>query len=212
MTNRFKGIDLNSRLEKIIPHMAVAEKYGGELQDLQAVWDNLSLHGQLSGGGADMSDTRQAFGELPSSLLNQLGAEALKKCIQEIGFKAQVAINVLVRNLFERTADIGFLSSDEDIRAVISLIFTRLCDADVEAHNANEVFRSPSIRSDRMQAGAKEDLATVLLGRRWVTVRASEVVEAIDNVGISPLPFMPPNMAGCAMYQGSREFTAETGR
>ena len=54
-----------------------------------------------------------------------------------------------------------------------------------------------------MQAGAKEDLATVLLGRRWLAVRASEVVEAIDNAGIVPLPFMPPNMAGCAMYQGS---------
>ena len=31
--------------------------------------------------------------------------------------KAQVAINILVRNLFERTADIGFLSTDDDIRA-----------------------------------------------------------------------------------------------
>ncbi len=121
MTNRFKGIDLNGRLEKIVPHMAVAEKYGGELQDLQAVWDNLSLLGQLSGSGADMSDTRQAFGELASSLLNQLGTEALKKCVQEIGFKAQVAINILVRNLFERTADIGFLSSDEDIRAFLRI-------------------------------------------------------------------------------------------
>jgi chemotaxis signal transduction protein len=121
MTSRFKGIDLNGRLEKIIPHMAVAEKYGGELQDLQAVWDNLSLLGQLSGSGADMSDTRGAFSELATSLLNQLGTEALKKCILEIGFKAQVAINVLVRNLFERTADIGFLSSDEDIRAFLRI-------------------------------------------------------------------------------------------
>lgn len=86
---------------------------------------------------------------------------------------------------------------------VIALIFTRLCDADVEARNANEVVRSPSIRSDRMQAGTKEDLATVLIGRRWFAVRASEVIEAIDNAGVVPLPFMPSNMAGCAMYRSS---------
>jgi hypothetical protein len=32
--------------------------------------------------------------------------------------KAQVAIDILVRNLFERTADIGFLATDEDIIVV----------------------------------------------------------------------------------------------
>ena len=34
-------------------------------------------------------------------------------------FKAQVAIDVLIRNLFERTADIGFLATDDDIRNFI---------------------------------------------------------------------------------------------
>jgi hypothetical protein len=119
MAIKFKGIDLESDLERIIPHMAAAEEYGGVLQHLQSVWDNLSLLGQLSGAGTDMSGTRRAFGELAGSLLNRLGREALKKCLQETGSKAQVAINILVRNLFERTADIGFLSSDEDIRAFL---------------------------------------------------------------------------------------------
>src|SRR5262245_2076841 len=119
MTIKFKGIDLEPDLERIIPHMAIAEEYGGVLQHLQSVWDNLSLLGQLSGTGTDMSGTRRAFSELASSLLNQLGKEALKKCVQETSAKAQVAINILVRNLFERTADIGFLSCDEDIRAFL---------------------------------------------------------------------------------------------
>jgi len=119
MAIKFKGIDLEPNLERIIPHMAAAEEYGGVLQHLQSVWDNLSLLGQLSGTGTDMSGTRRAFGELAVSLLNQLGKEALKKCLQDLGSKAQVAINILVRNLFERTADIGFLSCDEDIRAFL---------------------------------------------------------------------------------------------
>jgi chemotaxis signal transduction protein len=119
MAIKFKGIDLDSNLERIIPHIAAAEEYGGVLQHLQTVWDNLSLLGQLSGTGTDMSGTRRAFNELAVSLLNQLGKEALKKCLQEMACRAQVAINILVRNLFERTADIGFLACDEDIRGFL---------------------------------------------------------------------------------------------
>lgn len=119
MANSFKGIDLDAGLKPIVPHMAMAQEYGGALQQLQTVWDNLSLLGQLAGTGIDISDTRRAFSTLASDLLNQLGTEALKKCLQDSGSKAQVAINILVRNLFERTADIGFLACDEDIRAFL---------------------------------------------------------------------------------------------
>src|SRR5260370_796546 len=115
MTIKFKGVDLDGDLERIIPHVAAAEEYGGALQHLQSTWDNLTLLGQLSGAGTDMSETRRAFSELAGGLLNQLGREALKKCLQDQGGKAQVAINILVRNMFERTADIGFLSSDAEV-------------------------------------------------------------------------------------------------
>jgi chemotaxis signal transduction protein len=119
MASSFKGIDLDPGLKPIVPHMAMAEEYGGALQQLQTVWDNLSLLGQMAGTGIDISDTRRAFGDLASDLLNQLGTEALKKSLQDATSKAQVAINILVRNLFERTADIGFLACDEDIRSFL---------------------------------------------------------------------------------------------
>jgi chemotaxis signal transduction protein len=119
MAIKFKGVDLDGDLERVIPHVAAAEEYGGALQHLQSVWDNLTLLGELSGNNTDMSGTRVAFRELAETLLNQLGREALKKCLQDSSAKAQVAINILVRNLFERTADIGFLSSDDDVRAFL---------------------------------------------------------------------------------------------
>jgi chemotaxis signal transduction protein len=119
MAIKFKGVDLDGGLERVIPHVAAAEEYGGALQHLQSVWDNLTLLGELSGNHTDMSGTRVAFRELAETLLNQLGREALKKCLQDLSAKAQVAINILVRNLFERTADIGFLSCDDDIRAFL---------------------------------------------------------------------------------------------
>src|SRR5580704_7508734 len=119
MAIKFKGVDLDGDLERVIPHVAAAEEYGGALQHLQAVWDNLTLLGELSGNNTDMSGTRVAFRELAETLLNQLGREALRKCLQDLSAKAQVTINILVRNLFERTADIGFLSSDDDVRAFL---------------------------------------------------------------------------------------------
>jgi chemotaxis signal transduction protein len=119
MAIKFKGVDLDGDLERIIPHVAAADEYGGALQHLQSVWDNLTLLGELSGNNTDMSGTRVAFRELAETLLNQLGREALKKCLQDLSAKAQVAINILVRNLFERTADIGFLSCDDDVRAFL---------------------------------------------------------------------------------------------
>lgn len=116
---QYKGIALDDRLMPVIRHMNAVEEYREVLQGLQAVWDNLTLLGQLSGVGTDMNSTRQAFNQLTSSLLNQLCEETLKKSVQETTAKAQVAIDILVRNLFERTADIGFLATDEDIRQFV---------------------------------------------------------------------------------------------
>jgi chemotaxis signal transduction protein len=113
---QYKNITLDDRLAGVIGHMHAVEDYREVLQSLQAVWDNLTLLGQLSGTSTDTSTTRQAFQQLTASLLNQLGLETVRKCVQEVGAKAQVAIDILVRNLFERTADIGFLATDEDIR------------------------------------------------------------------------------------------------
>lgn len=117
---RYKNIELEPRLGGVIRHMNAVEEYREVLQNLQAVWDNLTLLGQLSGTGTDMSGTRQAFAQLTGSLLNHLGSETLEKSVLEMTAKAQVAIDILVRNLFERTADIGFLATDEDIRQFIA--------------------------------------------------------------------------------------------
>ncbi len=112
----YKGIELDDALRGVIRHMSGAEEYRETLQGLQGVWDNLTLLGQLSGTGTDMSATRQAFHRLTAGLLNNLGNECLKKTVQEMKSKAQVAVDIMIRNLFERTADIGFLATDDDIR------------------------------------------------------------------------------------------------
>jgi chemotaxis signal transduction protein len=95
--------------------MPVVASYGQRLTALQTVWDSLSLLSQMSGDGNDMGRTRQAFETLSNELVHQLAAETRRKTLQELGARAQVTIDVLVRNLYERTADIGFLCLDDQI-------------------------------------------------------------------------------------------------
>lgn len=112
----YKGVEIDEGLVNLIGRMGQVVEYQESLQSLQSVWDNLTLLGHLSGTGTDMSETRVAFQQLTDSLLNQLGRETLKKTVLEMKSKAQVTVDIMIRNLFERTADIGFLAMDGKIR------------------------------------------------------------------------------------------------
>ncbi|KAB2919201.1 MAG: chemotaxis protein CheW [Dechloromonas sp.] len=112
----YKGIEIDESLAGIIRHMQGVEDYREGLGNLQGAWDILSLLGQLTGSATEMSKTREAFQRLTGDLLNHLGQETRRKAVADLRAKTQSSIDILVRNLFERTADIGFLSADDDIR------------------------------------------------------------------------------------------------
>jgi len=103
-------------MENINKYIPEVQNYEENLYALSEKWNLLSLLGQMSNIGMDMSDTRKAFSNLSEELLKKLSLETIKKLSSEISSKAQVAIDILIRNLFERTADIGFLATDDDIR------------------------------------------------------------------------------------------------
>src|SRR3954464_12959360 len=97
-------------------HMTSVEDYRARLATLQGSWDTLSLLSHLSGDATDMGGTRQAFETLTTDLVSNLAVETQRKALLALKAKGQIAIDIIVRNLYERTADIGFLSTDEDIR------------------------------------------------------------------------------------------------
>jgi hypothetical protein len=66
-----------------------------------------------------MNATRDGFKLLERQLISNLVQENVTKPVQEINFKAQVIIDIVVCNLFERTADVGFLAMDDAIREFI---------------------------------------------------------------------------------------------
>jgi chemotaxis signal transduction protein len=91
--------------------------YRERLATLQGAWDSLALLSHLSDDGTNLSNTREAFESLAADLVTHLETETHRKVLLASRARAQVVIDILVRNLFERTADIGFLAADDTIRA-----------------------------------------------------------------------------------------------
>lgn len=115
----YKGFQISSELNRVIKYMDGVQNSQERLIDLSRNWDSLSLLSQLGEAGVNMSEIKNNFTHLSSTLINHLGDETLKKTLSEMHSKAQVAVDIVIRNLFERTADIGFLATDEEIRSFL---------------------------------------------------------------------------------------------
>lgn len=73
-----------------------------------------------------MEQTREELEKLKVLLVSKLTNESLDWVLSEWRAKSQIIIDIINRNLFERTADIWFLSTDDDIRCFLSSNDTNL--------------------------------------------------------------------------------------
>lgn len=115
-----KGLPFSAEVAPLIGAMPLLDEYREPLMRLQGAWDSLALLGQMSGAATDMADTRSAFEALTGRLLDSLARRQLRNAVQQLQGRSQVAIDILIRNLFERTADVGFLASDGPLRAALA--------------------------------------------------------------------------------------------
>ena len=112
-----KGLPFSAEVAPYLRRMALVDEHRESLLRLQGVWDSLALLGQMSGTATDIADTRSAFQELTATLLDSLARRLRAQALERLQGRARVAIDILVRNLFERTADVGFLASDGPVCA-----------------------------------------------------------------------------------------------
>lgn len=96
-------------------HIEPLTEFIDETKALQSRWEQLRLLSELTQVGADIDGTKQHFKKLANDLGNCLIEQTVRKTAQDLSAKAQSVIDILVRNLFERTADIGFLSEDTEL-------------------------------------------------------------------------------------------------
>jgi hypothetical protein len=113
---------INRNKDQLMSSMPWVINYKNKLEYLNDWWAKISLIGKINSYSldtmifSDMQSTKEKLGELQKKLVGSLLIEEVKKSILDSTSKAQVAIDILIRNLFERTADVGFLATDSDIR------------------------------------------------------------------------------------------------
>ena len=161
--------EVSQKLRRLLPDMRHVTENRETLKSLESVWDVLNLLGQLSGTTTEMGDTKAAFSSRTGNLLQQLTLTTFNKRVQEITAPAQVAIDILVRNLFERTADIGFLAMDDTLRAFASAAL-RGAPADREAMAARlqAYVRKYSVYRDVILVAPSGEVLARLPGRPQV--------------------------------------------
>lgn len=126
-------------LEKtdLLPYLSSVSECGRNLSQLNNQWDNVRLLCEMECPTQsknilpEMAKIQKSFSGLQYDLVDALTTESLRKMEQKAIPKAQVAIDILIRNLYERTADIGFLATDGDVQRFACL--KNPTDADREA-------------------------------------------------------------------------------
>lgn len=109
--------------EDLIAHMRRVQVAERDLRDLGVVWQMIEASAAISCPEEVASilptlvNTRQRFDGLQGRLIEQMVAAQCMQMQGELAAGAQCAIDILVRNLYERTADVGFLATDDEVRA-----------------------------------------------------------------------------------------------
>jgi len=109
--------------EDLVSHMRRVQSAERDLRDLFVVWQMIESSAAISCPEAvapilpALLRTRERFNSLRVRVIELMVRENLGALGDELAAKAQCAIDVLVRNLFERTADVGFLATDDAVRA-----------------------------------------------------------------------------------------------
>lgn len=107
----------------LIPHMRRVQAAERDLRDLSLLWQMIEAASAISCPEEAesilpmLTQTRMRFAALQTRLVSQLAQENVAELRDELASMAQCTIDILVRNLFERTADVGFLATDDTLAA-----------------------------------------------------------------------------------------------
>lgn len=119
-----------SSTEELLTHMRKVQVAERDMRELGLIWQTIesaaaiSCPEEVSTILPTLSRTRERFSSLQVRLVDNLASESRAELGDELSARARCAIDILVRNLFERTADVGFLATDDVIR--------KFCAADAD--------------------------------------------------------------------------------
>lgn len=163
------------------------------ISTLNEQWDNLKLLCEINcpiqskSILPSMTKIQNSFYNLQQELIDNLETEKLKKLEQKIKSKAQFAIDILIRNIQERSSDIGFIATDDDIRQF--LCDEKKCEGSVETlHNRlNEyiakysVYDEIVILDESSNVLVNFDMSNKIIGKKIDDVILEKTKEVNDH-------------------------------
>ena len=111
----------NWQVDGFLPYMRDVVRCDESLRELNLTWRMIEASAKVNcaqearGILPMMSATREGFERLEQELVTCLVQERVDTVLQSVGTRARHVVDIVVRNLFERTADVGFLATDRDL-------------------------------------------------------------------------------------------------
>lgn len=113
----------SSRLQTdtFLPYMRDVIRCEQSLRELNQMWRMIESSAKMNCPQEAqtilpiMAATRDGFSRLEQELVDSLVGEKVANVLAAVGTKAQYVIDIVVRNLYERTADVGFLATDREL-------------------------------------------------------------------------------------------------
>lgn len=114
------------QIDTFLPYMRDVIRCEQSLRELNLIWRMIEASAKMNclieaqSILPTMAATRAGFNRLEEELVFSLVREKVSNVLAEIGTKAKYVIDIIVRNLYERTADVGFLATDRELCAFVA--------------------------------------------------------------------------------------------
>lgn len=112
--------------DAFLPYMRDIEQCERSLQELNLMWRMIESSAKMNCPHEArtilpaMTATRSGFAEFEAALVASLVREKIGSVEAELATRAQYVIDIVVRNLYERTADVSFLATDRELCAYVA--------------------------------------------------------------------------------------------
>ena len=113
-------------IDTFLPYMRDVARCEQSLHELHLMWRMIESSAKMNcplearSILPTMAATRAGFKRLEQELVASLVGEKVANVLDAIGTQAQYVIDIVVRNLYERTADVGFLARDRELCAFVA--------------------------------------------------------------------------------------------
>ncbi|WP_130536607.1 cache domain-containing protein [Thiomicrorhabdus indica] len=111
----------NQQIKQFNEYLPGVKSYLDALEHQDLWWTTVAMVGKINNENIDpqllvsVVETQKEFQNLRDIMMQSLVNRYLNQASSEMTLNAQASIDMIIRNLFERTADVGFLATDDDL-------------------------------------------------------------------------------------------------